>query len=138
MLIDFGKYKGSLISEVPSDYLAWGAVYLSNRWKDIFKEKYYTSLHPKMYKYQVFLNTPNSFECISKRMDMVEALSLYKQVWGHRKTMYIDNGEDTIIYPQDLCDELKDVLDEWLDSVSTDMGDLELFKEMDHNRYRLF
>lgn len=44
MIVTFGKYKGKEISELPLDYLAWGAMNLNNKWKSLFLEAYTTKL----------------------------------------------------------------------------------------------
>jgi hypothetical protein len=135
MIIDFGKYKGKNVGEVSTQYLAWGAVYLSNRWRDVFEQEYDSRLHRELYKFQVFLNTTEPEECLSLPQDLLRSLRLYKRFWGNKKIAYIENDEITIILPQELDERQKDTLDFYLKSTSTMM---EYCCELNHNNYRQF
>jgi hypothetical protein len=85
MIVDFGKYKGKNIGEVPTQYLAWGAVYLSNRWRDVFEQEYDSRLHRELYKFQVFLNTTEPEECLSHSTGLTALSTHLQEVLGKQE-----------------------------------------------------
>ena len=135
MIVNFGKYKGKDISEVSPEYLAWGAIYLSNEWRDAFEQEYNFRPHSRLYKFQVFKDTTNPGECLSLPQDLLRSLRIYKRLWGNKKIAYIENDGDFIILPQELDERQKDTLDFYLKSTSTMM---EYCCELNHNNYRQF
>lgn len=50
MIITFGKYKNKQLSEIPDDYLKWGAENLTNNWKDHFKTELVRRSGQKIFK----------------------------------------------------------------------------------------
>lgn len=115
MIVSFGKYKGQEVSQLPLDYLAWGAMNLNNKWKDIFHDAYHEKLHPCDCKYRVFRDNLSFTVAFSARLDIYQALMLYKREWESVKYVIRELKNEMLIFPIELPSHKKVILDEALD-----------------------
>ncbi|MDB9490755.1 hypothetical protein PN478_09495 [Dolichospermum circinale CS-534/05] len=115
MIVNFGKYKGQEVSQLPLDYLAWGAMNLNNKWKNIFHEAYHKKLHPCDCKYRVFRDNLSFTIAFSARLDIYQALILYKREWESSKYVIRELNSEFLIFPVELPSNKKVILDEALD-----------------------
>ena len=120
MIVNFGKYKGQKVSELPLDYLAWGAMNLNNKWKDLFYKAYHEKLQPCDHKYRVFRDNLSFTVAFSARIDIYKALSLHRQEWKETKYVIRELKNEFLIYPVKLPTHKKLILNEALDYYAND------------------
>ena len=99
MIVNFGKYKGQKVSELPLDYLAWGAMNLDNKWEKIFHDAYHEKLLPCDCKYRVFRDNLSFTVAFSARLDIYQALTLYKREWESLKYLVRELKDEFLMFP---------------------------------------
>jgi hypothetical protein len=123
MIVNFGKYKGQKVSELPLDYLAWGAMNLDNKWRKIFHDAYHEKLQPCDCKYRVFRDNLSFTVAFSARLDIYQALILYKREWESVKYLVRELKNEFLMFPAGLPSHKKLILKkalEYYDDYSDD------------------
>jgi hypothetical protein len=120
MIVNFGKYKGQKVSELPLDYLAWGAMNLNNKWEKIFHDAYHKKLQPCDHKYRVFRDNLSFTVAFSTRIDIYKALNLHRQEWKETKYVIRELKNEFLIYPVELPTHKKLILNEALEYYAND------------------